>query len=545
MEALKALDGVVASKMAAIEELVKEVESIQLQKKQLAKVLGIEIEESLPAETKKESLPKGIQELIPEYMKQSAEQREKEVGENGTSLFAQKKSVDQPKKKWADYSDNEAEVTESKLSVTRKQSVEESKLSSTRTDESAAGSKLPAVSTAVSTETILPEESLWQHAKQKKFYVIFNGPMRGIYDEWHKVSLHVSGKPNIVHKSYKTLESAKDALKESGNTFAAKAAAELFPHKEGINKLRSLGKIHGESSSSRVPTISSIPTREEFEKKQVLTVEQYRWRFTQLVEYKEAYKSMGFYPVDRHSYGPKAIILPEASAETVYEFFMSGLVDTIYASGKSINEQFRLFNGRFKEAISKFCFGVVEGKDIYVKCLSSYPGFFPRGEDVTATVDKPIDAVHLITVGKSNMNFPPIDSCPSEALRQDMRDGYYIVNYIGLCRRLQNMSAQTAVRYKSATILLVSHPSNPKFKMNAAQERVLRVFERPILDLEVCKPRNREELCNNLSGAKGEWVGNHKCPCCSPSPKESSPMKSEEPSSPLKVSEDELDPIED
>ncbi|PKH60607.1 hypothetical protein CRG98_050285 [Punica granatum] len=142
------------------------------------------------------------------------------------------------------------------------------------------------------------------------------------------------------------------------------------------------------------------------------------------------------------------------------------------------------------------------------------------------------------------MNFPPIDSCPSEALRQDNRDGYYIVNYIGLCRRLQNMTAQTAVRYKSATILLVSHPSNPKFKMNAAQERVLRVFERPIIDLEVCKPRNRAELCHNLSGAKGEWVGNHKCQCCSPSPKESSSPTKEE-SSPIGVSEDELEPIED
>ncbi|PKI18237.1 hypothetical protein CRG98_049489, partial [Punica granatum] len=109
-----------------------------------------------------------------------------------------------------------------------------------------------------------------------------------------------------------------------------------------------------------------------------------------------------------------------------------------------------------------------------------------------------------------------------------------------------NMQEQTAVRYKSATVLLVSHPTNPKFKMNPAQERVLRVFERPIIDLEVCKPRNRAELCANLSGSKGEWIGNHQCQLCSPKPKESSsPSKDAEGSSPKGVSDSELEPIED
>ncbi|PKI64056.1 hypothetical protein CRG98_015588 [Punica granatum] len=171
-----ALDDVVATKMATIEALMKEVESIQLQKEQLAKVLGIEVEKkSLPAETLKESTKENIQESIPEYIQQSANQRRKEVGEQGTSSFIPKESPVQPKKRWADQSDDESEVTESKLSVTRKESVEESKLSSTRFDESVAGSKLPATSTAVSVETVLPDESLWQHAKAKKFYVIFNG----------------------------------------------------------------------------------------------------------------------------------------------------------------------------------------------------------------------------------------------------------------------------------------------------------------------------------------------------------------------------------
>ncbi|PKI61428.1 hypothetical protein CRG98_018175 [Punica granatum] len=440
MEAIKALDDIVASKMSTVEALMKEIENIQLQKEQLKKILGLE--ESLPAEAQKDSLPAEIKELVPEYIRQSAERKRIEVGEQSP---APKQSV-QTKKKWSEYSEDEAEA-------------EESKLSSARIEESATGSKLPVASTAVAEVKAsvidLPEESLWQSAKPKKFYVIFNGPMRGIYDEWHKVSCHVQGKPNITHKSYKTLAQAQEALKESGSTFAAKAAAAPFPQQEGINRLRSLGRIHGASSSTSVPTltISSIPTRQQFEESQRFTVEQFRSRYTQAVEYKESYKMQGFYPIWRNAYGPK-----------------------------------------------------------------------------------------------SNLNYPPIDSCPSEALRQDQRDGFYIVNYVGLCKRLQNMQEQTAVRYKSATTLLVSHPPNPKFKMNPAQERVLRAFERPIIDLEVCKPRNQQELCCNLSGLKGEWVGNHKCQLCSPKPKSEDSSPKESPngeSSPQGVSDSELEPLED
>ncbi|PKI33688.1 hypothetical protein CRG98_045921, partial [Punica granatum] len=397
MEAIKALDDIVATKMATIEALMKEVENIQLQKNTLKKILGLE-EESLPAETQKDSLPAGIKELVPEYIRQSAEQRNKESGEQ----LPDPKQSTGPKKKWSDYSEDEAEVVESKLSTTR-------------TEETVTGSKLPVTSTAVA----------------------------------------------------------------------------------------------------------------------------------EVVEYKESYKTQGFYPIWRNAYGPKVIILPEATAETVYEFFMSGLVDTIYCDGKSLVSQFKLFPNRLQDAIRQFCIRVLEGNPMFIKCYSIYPGFFPRGEDIQ---EKPIDARHLMVLGKSNQNYPPIDSCPAEALRQDQRDGFYIVNYVGLCRRLQNMQQQTAVRYKSATTLLVSHPPNPKFTMNPAQERVLRAFERPVIDLEICKPRNQQELCANLSGLKGEWVGNHKCQLCSPKPKaeESSPTKDASGgSSPQGVSDSELEPLED
>ena len=63
---------------------------------------------------------------------------------------------------------------------------------------------------------ILPESPPTSPVTKKphKYYVIFNGPMRGIYDEWHKASQFITGR-NITHKSYGNLEDAKQALDDS------------------------------------------------------------------------------------------------------------------------------------------------------------------------------------------------------------------------------------------------------------------------------------------------------------------------------------------
>ena len=67
------------------------------------------------------------------------------------------------------------------------------------------------------TETIILPESPPKSPvtkKPHKFYVIFNGSMKGIYDEWHKVAQFITGK-NVIHQSYSTIDEAKRALEES------------------------------------------------------------------------------------------------------------------------------------------------------------------------------------------------------------------------------------------------------------------------------------------------------------------------------------------
>ncbi|MED6171735.1 hypothetical protein PIB30_043538, partial [Stylosanthes scabra] len=49
---------------------------------------------------------------------------------------------------------------------------------------------------------------------QRSYWVIFNGPMKGIYDDWSKVQIHVTGTP-YGHKKYPSLTEAKQALKDA------------------------------------------------------------------------------------------------------------------------------------------------------------------------------------------------------------------------------------------------------------------------------------------------------------------------------------------
>ncbi|PKI38908.1 hypothetical protein CRG98_040680 [Punica granatum] len=252
MEAVKQIDNAIEASMKDIEAIMKKIEGLKEAKETLMKTFGlVKIEDVLDKETDKETL---------------------------RALEAERKKPmeEKPKLNWAKAVEEEEEEAKKLAEEAKKQSTAESEIS--------AINKM--VRGAVQ--------------KRKKFYAILNGPMRGVYDEWSKVAAHVTGVPGINHQSFSTLEEAKEALKNSEPSFASKL---LIPApKESINRLRSLGRIPGSSSSS---TISSIPTKAAVETARKITLEKFRDRFSSLVIYKEEYKLQGFYPVWRNNYGPK------------------------------------------------------------------------------------------------------------------------------------------------------------------------------------------------------------------------------------------------
>nr|GEW91381.1 enzymatic polyprotein [Tanacetum cinerariifolium] len=169
------------------------------------------------------------------------------------------------------------------------------------------------------------------HGKPK-WYVIFNGPFRGIYTDWTTASTYIIRK-SVSHKSYLTKEAAEKALEESYKTIAIE---ETQKSKQFV----SLNQ-HLQSQTAKLNAFNKmkkIPTAKEKEEMKRSTVENFQRLLDSLMNYNEVHATMLFYPKKRRNIGPKAVIMPEASPKDIYDYYVHGLVDTIYINGETLKE---------------------------------------------------------------------------------------------------------------------------------------------------------------------------------------------------------------
>ncbi|GJT89858.1 enzymatic polyprotein [Tanacetum coccineum] len=176
-------------------------------------------------------------------------------------------------------------------------------------------------------EKILQNSS---HGKQK-WYVIFNGPFRGIYNDWAIASTHIIGK-SVSHKSYLTKEAAEKALGESYKTVTT----------EEVQKSQQFVSLnqHLQSQTAKLNAINkmkNVPTTSEREEMRRPSVENFQRLWDSLISYNDVHTTMMFYPKKRDT-GPKAVFFPQASSRDVYDYFIHGLVDSLYFHGSNPRE---------------------------------------------------------------------------------------------------------------------------------------------------------------------------------------------------------------
>nr|GEZ95298.1 enzymatic polyprotein [Tanacetum cinerariifolium] len=123
------------------------------------------------------------------------------------------------------------------------------------------------------------------HGKPK-WYVIFNGPFRGIYTDWATASTHIIEK-SVSHKSYLTKKAAEKALEESYKTIAteetqkSKQFVYLNQHLQSqTEKLNAFNKM------------KNIPTAKEKEEMRKSTVENFQRLLDSLMNYNEVHATM-------------------------------------------------------------------------------------------------------------------------------------------------------------------------------------------------------------------------------------------------------------
>lgn len=64
---------------------------------------------------------------------------------------------------------------------------------------------------------------------KKKYYVVWEGRSKGIFDSWNECKVQIDGFPNAVYKSFPSLEQAEQALQGESNEYIGKNITEQLP----------------------------------------------------------------------------------------------------------------------------------------------------------------------------------------------------------------------------------------------------------------------------------------------------------------------------
>jgi hypothetical protein len=123
-------------------------------------------------------------------------------------------------------------------------------------------------------------------SKPKKWYVVFNGPFSGIYDDWFKAAPHCQKIPGVIHEAYATKEETEKTLKEHNDLERSRKEIYLGPRtfsettksipQERITSMKILGKI------SASLDYFSIISRKEHEMQIQFSEEKFKENFTRL-----------------------------------------------------------------------------------------------------------------------------------------------------------------------------------------------------------------------------------------------------------------------
>ncbi|MCH92005.1 hypothetical protein A2U01_0012937, partial [Trifolium medium] len=211
---------------------------------------------------------------------------------------------------------------------------------------------------------------------QYEAYVIFDGPMRGIYTKWSIAKQHVIGK-NVRHKGYKTMEEAQRALYGAYKEIAIAKNIQRSSTMESKKKL-SIDKIrqleHQKSFQIAEPTYLEFSLR---------------WKW--LNNYTEVFTTECFYPINRNGC-TKAVTLPGIDSTTCLSFFQNGLIHTIYLeeqAGKTFGE-LKFLPKELQNLAQKFNNLIAKGREIFIQIDSTYPWYDENTLELTTKPSYPL-----------------------------------------------------------------------------------------------------------------------------------------------------------
>ncbi|XP_042753650.1 uncharacterized protein LOC122195670 [Lactuca sativa] len=349
------------------------------------------------------------------------------------------------------------------------------------------------------------------HKNIKKWYVIFNGENKGVYDDWGIASSYILGK-NIIHKSYRTKNEAETAYNEAykavitDNVKCSKTvlltpqkSTSSFTPQKPVSIPRSLNQLNAKIA------LESILSTKEKEAMKKPSAKKFAELWDSLISYTEVHSLMGFYPVARRP-GPKAVFLADLSDPmTLWDYFIHGFIDTIYLEGTNLH-----CVSEFPSAVQtiirnyKIRFAKQE-RGLFIKMHSSYPIFDEDSQLI-------VPSITFANMGISNGSKPTKDDLPRESPTQDhlifaLAGVYLASSRIG---NGKDQKSRIRVNYASKTFIIYSLTDS---EITPEAMKAIETFEQPFEkfshQLAELPADSKKQLCKHIMHAS-----RHNCSHC-------------------------------
>ncbi|KAJ0603714.1 putative ribosomal protein L9/RNase H1 [Helianthus annuus] len=342
-----------------------------------------------------------------------------------------------------------------------------------------------------------------ENPKNTRFYVIFDGDHRGIYEDWAIVKNYVE-KTDYPFKKFGSLLQAQ----QEATRYSATCGKKEIPLKVTIFSEPLIPKKKERVIEFRNNTFSKPTKIEEKEEKDIISLDEFRaiWSKARAISQDD----FEFEHIYTEVKATKSLIIfcPGANPELVSLAFSAGLAKFIYPS-PNLLEISNLYEG-MKKAIKNFRKKIAAARDanIFIKCTSTLPDWYQG---------KTFPSYHHLEIGIAKARTVN----PSRVIKEDYEDyeKWLHIRTKGFLQILENLQkikvgSFNKVNYCSTNCIITSYSGTP-LPLHE-KEALERMEQRIIFNKVEAGPATKEQLCQKLQ----RTFENHQCEYCKASSSE-------------------------
>ncbi|QED42846.1 putative inclusion body protein [Isatis caulimovirus A] len=342
---------------------------------------------------------------------------------------------------------------------------------------------------------------------QTSYYVVFNGPYAGIYDNWATTKEAINGVSGVAHKKFTSITKARTAADEYTNTRSVERLAfipkgDLLKPKTFAKALTSLTKEKEQWLVLGKPKPKKDPEPKETSFQPELS----RDSFLYLHDLGRKFNGDGddtVFTTDKKNIS-MFNFLKKADPQMVYECFQAGLIKTIYPSQNL--QEIKYLPKKIKDAVKRFRTNCIKNteKDIFLKIKSTIPVWSSEG-----LLHKP---KYLIEIGISRKVQPEQSKTMENTIGEDELVDLAVVTAQQFIESLMKISEKDKIFVNMVDYETMVYSKNLK-KTTIEDEKAIEVFQTKLINGNLLG-FHCPAICHSINVTTKKSGGTYSCHLC-------------------------------